>query len=190
MSLEKIFLYAFGGGGLLVALAMLIWFFAGIVRHGGLRFRGADASCLLQVIFFAMGVLFIGVGVFFVPWLVKVGGGEQAQAFMAAIEAQDPDAAFSLLSEDLQTELRGRYEFRIWFGRLRLEDWRVTSSCSNPTEGRIDGSARRIEDGKRIAITFYVYKVFGEWKIQGIYFQELGPAYQVGQANDLVCSGD
>lgn len=191
MSFEKIFLYAFAGSGLLTALAMLIWFFAGIVRNAGLKLRGGGGmSCILQAVFFAMGLLFIAIGVYLPPWMMKVSGGDQVQAFMDAVEAQDPDAAFGLLTEDLQTDLGGRYDFGIWFSRLRLERWSMRGSCSNPTDSRVDGRAFQVEDGERIAITFFVHKAYDEWKIQGINFRNLGDEYQVGQLNTIICSSD
>ncbi len=107
--------------------------------------------------------------------------------FMRALRDGDEQKAFGQLSESLQEELGGYEPFTEWVEAVRPKSWGFFSSCATLGEGRSDGSTR-LASGDRSGLSFNLVREDGEWRIAGVFFWDLEPAYQVGIPSYMDCS--
>jgi hypothetical protein len=113
--------------------------------------------------------------------------GEAPPAFMKALKADDTEAAYLLLNDDLQREFGGERGFAEWSAGLQPRRWFFNSMCSGGGLARADGTGR-FESGDRFSVSFYLIREEGEWRIMGITFWHLEPYYDVGRFNGMDCS--
>jgi hypothetical protein len=171
----------------LIALSVLLFsgavggalFFVRLVRHQ--RDPTQPWKPWLWVgILLADGVMFLALWYGFVF-------ADPPDFFFRALRDDDLEAAYALLSYQLQEELGGQPGFEDWAEAITPQRWFFNAACSSGARGRIDGSGR-FELGERFSVSFHVLRLEGEWVIQGITFWELPDAYRVGRSSGLDCS--
>jgi hypothetical protein len=133
-----------------------------------------------------IGLLFSDGVVFLLLWF-GFAFADTPDIFFRALRDDDPDAAYALLSYQLQEELGGQPGFEDWAEPVTPQRWFFNAACSGGGRGRIDGTGR-FEDGERFSVSFHVLRLEGEWVIQGITFWEQSDAYWVGRSSGMDCS--
>ena len=112
--------------------------------------------------------IFVGIILF-----ATSGVAGAADDFVAHLAAKEIDQAYALLGPEVVEDLP-RDRFEGWLSATKLDQAKSgswTSRNVNNGEGEIKGNLT-LEDGSKKPIVFILAKLDGEWRIQGIQFDE------------------